>query len=157
MDYATINTLIKRYIILPGDSVRLDSQLEGLVSPHFIYLGGDDAHWIVGRFEKGVRILSKEETLFLIESATKAKLNKFDGSEDLRSIAVDRMLERLDTPTFQLILRNSMDHKTALETSHANFKWKEIGFGLGIGLGLAGAVALGAAAWKWWSDQNKTQ
>lgn len=150
---STIDTLIERSGIHQGDSIWIETKVLDLSDHYILYLGKDEDgnHWMVALFGSGVRVLTVEQMHYLIETTKQFHINKFLGSEEMRAKAVDRMMERLDTPTFVLILRNSEDHKKALAKSSSKFEWGEIALGLSFGAGLLG---LGAAAWKLWNDKK---
>lgn len=158
MNQHSIDSLIEMSGIQPGDSVWMDKKQLGLLDQYVIYLGKDQSQiqWVVGRFENGVRVLTEEQIRFLIKSSKKIRINPFTGNTALRQKAVDRMMEKLDSPTFLLILRHSQNHKQEVQKANSSFKWRRIAVGTGLGLGLAGAVVLGIKAWQKWSeDKNK--
>ncbi|HHG83952.1 MAG TPA: hypothetical protein ENJ82_04320 [Bacteroidetes bacterium] len=125
MKYSIIDTLIKRYILLSGDSVYIDSHASDLNASYLIYLGSGHtkARWIAVQPDQGLRMLSMEEAKYLIRTAKKAHLNKLRGDFKRRSAAVGRIRARFDKPTFLLIIRNSEDHKNRVEAANTAFSW----------------------------------
>ena len=61
-------------------------------------------------------------------------------------LAVERMLEQLDTPTFLIILRHSEGYQKDLVAANKGFKWKKFAWA-GLGVGLLGAAGLALKVW----------
>jgi hypothetical protein len=152
-----INSLIEKSGIRPGDTLWTKNQLLGLQDHYVVYLGKDDfeVHWVVGRFEHGIRVLTEDQIAYLIKHSVNVRMNRFSGSDELRMKAVDRMYERLDTPTFMLILRHCQEHVTEVKAGNDGFQWDKVKKHVGIGLTVLGAVGIASAAWKWWIEPNQ--
>lgn len=156
MEFLTIDALIDRSGIQPGDSVWMKERLLGLIDNYIIYLGRDDMNLplFVGRLEHGIISLSPQQIDYLIKSTRSARVNKLVASDSQRQQVTDRMRNRQDMATFHLIMRNSQDFKQEVAVKQKDFEWKYIARGAGIAAAVLGAVGIGLAAWKLWYDNK---
>ena len=148
-----IDQLIENTGLRPGDSVWIGERFLDLKEHYIIYLGREESGYplFVGSFASGIRYLSMQQLIFLVRHTAEARKNPFIKEEKLRFRGVERMMTRMYTITFRLILQYSKDFTTEVIQSQKGTGWKKVA--LGIGLGALGATMLGLAL-KNWNDSK---
>lgn len=143
-----IDNFVKVNQLRPADAIVVKKEFFGILDHYVIYLGYDNVnhkHVFIANYLKGIQILKLGELAMFLAKYLPVRINRFIGSEQQRTEAVQRALKRKDENSYHLILHNCEHFKNyvhhGVESSDQIKNWGNGLIAAGAATGLAGAAA----------------
>ena len=149
MSYAI--TLITQNNLKPADAIVLRKKFMGMVDHFAIFLGYDtmDQPIFVANYTKGVKRISATELNSFLEKLNPTHIERFEGSEESRRLAVKRAISRIGEKAYDYFANNCESFKNYVQKGVSYSKQAE-NFNRSAGaIGVtSAAIGLGALATK---------
>lgn len=141
-----INQFIQANNIRPADAIVVQKQKFGILDHYVIYLGvgGDGEHKFIANYSNGIRFLSYLLIFQYLRSYSPISINRFNGDDTQRQLAVSRALSRLNEDSYHLILNNCEHFKNYVQYGIEKSEQVE-DFGKALAIGGIGLAVTGAA------------
>ena len=156
MSYAV--ALIQQNNLKAADAIVLRKKFLGMVDHFAIYLGIDTQNEpvFVANYTQGVKRISREELDQFIQKLEPTRIERFEGEEHERKVAVSRGLERIGEQAYDYFANNCESFKNYVQKG-INYSLQAKNFNkgaqtVGVGAAVIGVTALAAknpkvAAW----------